>query len=123
MNFTLSAFDLDCPNKSEVTHRFNATELGDVVEFMDLFLKGCGYHYDGQLTICPDEYDSEDRHEDEVEDEFGDGPADQYDYWKDKTEPVGEWVQRVSNTILNDVDKPLPVIDWKRYNELHEWGV
>jgi len=56
MKFTLSASE-PYGNKSFVTHSFSADVLDDVLDMMDQFLKGCGYVYDGYVTIVPEEED------------------------------------------------------------------
>lgn len=43
-----------------VTHQFNAEHLYDVLENIEMFLKGAGYSYDGAIDIVRlDEFHSE----------------------------------------------------------------
>ncbi len=42
----------DWDDDTRVTHTFNVEQLDDVVMNMDQFLRGCGFFYDGELTIC-----------------------------------------------------------------------
>ncbi len=50
-------FKLTCEHEEGdlITHEFNKVFLGDVVERMQDFLKGCGFVFDGTLDIVPDE--------------------------------------------------------------------
>jgi hypothetical protein len=47
-----------------VTHEFNADYLPEVIMNLDMFLKGAGYVYDGELDIAtyeqPELFDSQD---------------------------------------------------------------
>lgn len=47
--FTLTA---EWDDDTKVTHTFNQETLDEVVMYMEHFLRGCGYFYDGELTIC-----------------------------------------------------------------------
>ena len=51
--FTLIAEYSDPSHK--MTHEFNADYLPEVIENMDLFLRGVGFYYDGQLNIEQEE--------------------------------------------------------------------
>ena len=50
MKFTLSAYD-EGSFENEVFHTFTGDELSDVLMFMNSFLRGCGYVYDGALDV------------------------------------------------------------------------
>jgi len=39
-----------------VTHEFVAPSLGDALENYEMFLRGIGFHFDGQLDIVTDEF-------------------------------------------------------------------
>lgn len=50
-------FELICKNDTnETVVKFQADYLNDVLMHIDMFLKGCGYVYDGNL--CLDEYET-----------------------------------------------------------------
>lgn len=40
---------------ANVTVDFKAVGLEDVLEYFEMFLKGCGYSFDGKVTIVNDE--------------------------------------------------------------------
>lgn len=52
----MQKFKLICDNSCDldthvVTHEFNAASLDDVVMNLDMFLRGVGYSYDGELGV------------------------------------------------------------------------
>lgn len=56
----MSKFTLICDNSYDldthvVSHTFTAEHIADVLMNLDLFLKGVGYVYDGQVDIVEDE--------------------------------------------------------------------
>jgi hypothetical protein len=50
MKFEISAIDI-APYDFSLKHSFTADTLDDVLMFMNSFLKGCGYIYDGSIGI------------------------------------------------------------------------
>lgn len=58
MKFKLSV-ECESDFKSFVVHEFSAETLPDVLMFVDAFLRGAGFVFDGQLQIVDDEKISE----------------------------------------------------------------
>ena len=54
-----------------VIHEFVAPSLSDALENYEMFLRGIGFHFDGQLDIVTDDYVSEE----EVDYESDEGPV------------------------------------------------
>jgi hypothetical protein len=54
-----------------VTHEFVAPSLGDALENYEMFLRGLGFHFDGQLDIVTDDFVSEN----EVDYKSDEGPV------------------------------------------------
>ena len=49
---------------STITQEFNAESLSDVLENFEMFLRGSGFHFDGQLDIVKeDEFENEQEHD------------------------------------------------------------
>lgn len=44
-------FESTNPEGDKLVMEFNAVQLSDLCEQFDLFLKGCGFQYDGEVTI------------------------------------------------------------------------
>ena len=55
--FTLIYVDEDHQGNEvcRVQHSFELDYLHDVINYMGHFLKGCGYHYEGELGVIEDE--------------------------------------------------------------------
>jgi hypothetical protein len=47
------------PIERTVTHEFVAPSLSDALENYEMFLRGIGFHFDGQLDIVTDDFVSE----------------------------------------------------------------
>ena len=45
--------------QSKRTVEFNAETLDDILKEFEMFLRGAGFHFDGQLDIVNDEYEEE----------------------------------------------------------------
>jgi len=45
----------DCDDNIKVTHEFNKEYLPDVIEQFETFLKGCSYHFNGNLELVTED--------------------------------------------------------------------
>lgn len=46
-------------SSGKITHEFEADTLTEALEAYQYFLKGCGFHFSGELEIVEDDYYSE----------------------------------------------------------------
>ena len=89
--FTLIAEHTDLygnPDGTKVNYEFNGTYLPEILEHVDLFLKGCGFNPDGTLDYVPDEeYYGEPEWNTE---EFNTDPVESFDdrIWKQSVDNV-----------------------------------
>ena len=64
----MSTFTFTCYNEdTESSLTFSAEYLGDVLERFEQFLKGAGYHFEGNLDFVT--FDSDDDYDDDYDDE------------------------------------------------------
>ena len=68
-----------------VTHEFVADALGEALENYEMFLRGVGYHFDGQLEIV-----------EQVE---------EVDQWQDMSDEMEETASSVFNNMMNELVK------------------
>lgn len=43
------------PTKLSIVHEVEAESLFDVIEYFEMFLRGCGYVFDGKLELVEEE--------------------------------------------------------------------
>ena len=56
--FTLIREDSTYYNNSKSTSEFSAVTLENVIEEFEMFLKGCGFVFDGHLGVVQEYYDT-----------------------------------------------------------------
>ena len=71
------------PDGTKVTYEFHVDNINDVLEHVDLFIRGCGYNPSGTLDYIPDE------------EYYGIGP--EWNTEEFKTQTVNDDIQHYAN--------------------------
>ena len=54
--FTFTCEEVEGKVNTARNVQFSAVHLDDIIEEFELFLKGCGFYFDGHLTVMDDDF-------------------------------------------------------------------